>query len=177
MSSKRRLIVAGLTVILMAGLGACGGEGGQDDNPWQDSKVSGDSAGDQYDEGTDEGVDDAPPTVSGLRNAVRHLPRKTTKATRPHTVRKCTTSSKSGKSGKSGRSTRTCKTVRSGTETYTRVVRQELWCVSLDDVNGDTSKDAVWYEVTSATYDEAVAAEHHAPLSFAPKTTTPGCTP
>ncbi|MGW1712140.1 hypothetical protein [Streptomyces sp. NPDC002156] len=176
MSSKRRLMVAALTVVLMTGLGACGGGGGggQDADPWQDSKVSGDSAGDQYDEGTDEGVDDAPPTVSGLRNAVRHLPRRTTKATRPHTVRKCTTSSKSGKSG---RSTRTCKTVRSGTETYTRVVRQELWCVSLDDVNGDTSKDAVWYEVTSATYDEAVAAEPHTPLSFTPRTTTPGCNP
>lgn len=176
MSSKRRLMVAALTVVLMTGLGACGGGGGggQDADPWQDSKVSGDSAGDQYDEGTDEGVDDAPPTVSGLRNAVRHLPRRTTKATRPHTVRKCTTSSKSGKSG---RSTRTCKTVRSGTETYTRVVRQELWCVSLDDVNGDKSKDAVWYEVTSATYDEAVAAEPHTPLSFTPRTTTPGCNP
>lgn len=38
MPSKRRLMVAGLTMALMAGLGACGS--GQNDNPWEDSTAS-----------------------------------------------------------------------------------------------------------------------------------------
>ena len=78
-------------------------------------------------------------------------------------VRKC----------RSSKGSRKCTTVRSGTETYTRVVRQERWCVSLNDVDGDTSKDAVWYQVTQATYTKAVDADRLDNLKFTPTAT--GC--
>ncbi|WP_229695550.1 hypothetical protein [Streptomyces lacrimifluminis] len=170
MPSKKRLMVAGLTMALMAALGACGGGNGSgngsgpDDDPRGDHTVSEDSGNGQYDEGGDD-LATAPETatVTGLRDAVRHVPRKTTKATRPHMVRKCT----------STKGSRKCKSVRSGTETYTRVVRQERWCVSLDDVDGDTSRDAVWYQVTRTTYTEAAAADRLGPMKFTPEAT--GC--
>ncbi|WP_330289238.1 hypothetical protein [Streptomyces sp. NBC_00576] len=161
MSSKRRLMAAGLTVVIMAALGACGGGGGKDDDdPWRDSTAGGGSS-DQYDEG--EGAASTATTVTGLRDDVRHISRKTAKATRPHMVRKC----------RSSKGSRKCTTVRSGTETYTRVVRQERWCVSLNDVGGDTSKDAVWYQVTQATYAKAVDADRLDKLRFTPTAT--GC--
>lgn len=164
MSSKRRLMVAGLTMLLMAGLGACGGSSGADDDPWSDSNVS------QDDESVDDGQVTAPTpspsptTVTGLRNATRHLPAQTTRATRPHVVRKCS---------KPTKGTRKCSSVRSGSETYTRVVRQERWCVSLDDVDGVATKDAVWYQVEKATYDKAAATDQRARIEFTPKST--GC--
>lgn len=166
MSSKRRLMVAGLTMALMAGLGACGSGSGQNDNPWEDSTASGGSSG-QRDEGHDDDQGTAPDTaseaatVTGLRDAVRHVSRKTTKVTRPHTVRKCTSTTGSRK----------CKNVRSGTETYTRVIRQERWCVSLNDVDGDTFRGAVWYRVTHATYTEAAATDRLDPMKFTPEAT------
>lgn len=127
------------------------------------------------------------PTVHGLRDTVRHVAAKTVRATRPHLVKKCASATRQVKhtartgSGTS-KKTRTwystehyqkCGKVRSGTETYTRVVRQERWCVSLNDVDGDTSRDAVWYQVTRATYNEAAAADRLDPLKFTPVTT--GC--
>ncbi|NEA62850.1 hypothetical protein [Streptomyces sp. SID12488] len=177
MSSKRRLALAGFTVILMAGLGACGsGDGSQGDG----------TTSSQYGDGGGADVQEtAPvtPTVHGLRNAVRHVTAKTTKATRPHLVKKCASATRQVKhtqrTGKgTAKRTRTwyttehyqkCSNTRSGTETYTRVVRQERWCVSLDDVDGDTKRDAVWYQVTRVTYDEASAADRNAPLKFTPE--------
>ncbi|MFE1959018.1 FxLD family lanthipeptide [Streptomyces sp. NPDC059479] len=94
MSSKRRLMVAGPTMALMAGLGACGSGSGQNDNPWEDSTAGGGSG--RRDEGHDDDQGTAPDTaseaatVTGPRDAVRHVSRKTTKVTCPHTVRKCT---------------------------------------------------------------------------------------
>lgn len=155
-------MVAGLTMVLMAGLGACGSGSGQGDGP---SPVSGNSSGGQYDSGDDDDRATPPETaaVTGLRDAVRHVSRKTTKVTRPHMVRKCTSS----------KGSRKCRNVRSGTETHTRVVRQERWCVSLNDVDGDAKRDAVWYQVTRVTYDEAAAADRLAPMKFTPEAT--GC--
>ena len=66
-----------------------------------------------------------------------------------------------------------CKKVRSGTETYTRTVRPQQWCVRLDDVDGDTSQDDLWYQVTHATYDEALAMAEHTRIEFTPAGT--GC--
>ncbi|MGY1499476.1 hypothetical protein ACW4TU_23320 [Streptomyces sp. QTS52] len=181
MFSKRRLTLAGFTVILMAGLGACGsGVGPQDDG----------TTSSQYDDDGGAGVQEtAPvkPTVHGLRDAVRHVTAKTAKATRPHLVKKCAPATRQVKHTQrtgtgTAKRTRTwyttehyqkCANTRSGTETYTRVVRQERWCVSLDDVNGDAKRDAVWYQVTRVTYDKAVAADRLAPLKFTPEAT--GC--
>ncbi|MEU6227207.1 hypothetical protein [Streptomyces sp. NPDC047042] len=170
MSSKRRLLVAGMSMVLMATLGACGsgGDGGGDGKA---------AAGVS---GSDQTLPDPTPTptretVTGLREAVRHIARKTARATRPHLVEKCksTTGSKKSKGSKGSKSTRKCTTVRNGTETYTRVIRQERWCVSLDDVNGDTAKDAVWYEVTHATYTKVSAVDRLTKVEFAPEAT--GC--
>ncbi|MPY33505.1 hypothetical protein FNH09_20310 [Streptomyces adustus] len=179
---SRRLVVAAVTAVLIAGLGACG------------------RGADVADQGTERSVDvgqdggslpaatrpDTDPTkdasVFGLLDEFRHLSAKTGRATRPHMVKKCTTTTervKHTKSTGSGakRSTRTwystekskdCKQVRSGTETYTRVVRPERWCVSLDDVGGDAARDDVWYRVSSATYHEAVGADKHARMEFTP---------
>lgn len=164
MSSKKRLIVAGLTMALMATLGACGGGGGKrDDDSKRDSTISGGSGSDRYDESPEPAPTPTPTTVTGLRDAVRHITKKTATATRPHLVRKC----------KSTKGTRKCTTVRSGKETYTRVIRKERWCVSLNDVDGNTSRDAVWYQVTHETYTKAAALDRLDKLKFAP--TADGC--
>ncbi|MGW2057029.1 hypothetical protein ACWCOZ_24475 [Streptomyces sp. NPDC001840] len=82
-------MVAGLTMALMAGLGACGSGSGQNDNPWEDSTASGGSSG-RRDEGHNDDQGTAPDsaseaaTVTGLRDAVRRVSRKTTKVTRAH---------------------------------------------------------------------------------------------
>ncbi|MFJ5306598.1 hypothetical protein [Streptomyces sp. NPDC088350] len=176
---NKRLITAGLTALLIGALGACGGGSGGDT-----SSASGDS---QSSASTAREPAPTPDTVTGLRNSVRHLAKKTTRATRPHTVTKCTPATKrvrhtssSGTGTKKKTRTwytteryRKCAKVHSGTETYTRVVRRERWCVSLDDVGGDTAKDGVWYRVTRSAYDEARTADEHARVEFTPTGT--GC--
>ncbi|MEU8788304.1 hypothetical protein [Streptomyces sp. NPDC048643] len=179
----KRLVTAAVTAVLIAGLGAC-------------SRGS-----DVHDEGTDQsvgvdrnsgsGAEESRPgpatttdaSVFGLRDEVRHLAAKTTRATRPHMTRKCTTAThrvKHTKSSGSGskRRTRTwysteqsksCRQVRNGTETYTRVVRPERWCVSLDNLGGDAKKDDVWYQVGRSTYDAAVGTDRSVRMEFTPK--------
>ncbi|MDX2543087.1 hypothetical protein ACOT81_22885 [Streptomyces sp. WI04-05B] len=185
MPSRKRLMVAGLTMVLVAGLGACGG--GNDTSRGSSASGNNGSGSGKYDNGSAPQPTQEPTTVSGLRGNVRHITRKTVKATRPHLVKKCalatekvkhtsrtgTGSKKKTRTWYTTESSQTCTKVRSGTETYTRVVRQERWCVSLDDVNGDKTKDAVWFQVTHATYNEAVAADRLAPLKFDPRST--GC--
>ncbi len=171
MFMTRRLLAAGVAAVLMAGLGACA-SGGTDD-------------------GTQDGVAGytrpSPETVSGLRDAVRHLSRKTVTDTRAHLVRKCTSATKqvrhTSRSGSGTRKTtrvwyttehyRSCRKVRQGTEMYRRVVRPERWCVSVDDVNGVKAEDDVWYQVTREIYDRAQAADRHTRMVFAP--TGSGC--
>lgn len=178
----RHLIVAGVTAVLMAGLVACsGGSAGADG-----------STG--YVVGADDGAGAAavrtppePDSVSGRRDAVRHLPVRTARAIRPHLVRKCTTGTRRVRhTSSSGTGTRrrtrtwytteryrSCRKVRSGTESYRRVVRPEKWCVRLDDVDGDKARDDVWYRVTSAVYDDALRTDTHARMQFTPVGT--GC--
>ncbi|WP_405616964.1 hypothetical protein [Streptomyces sp. NBC_00076] len=43
--------------------------------------------------------------------------------------------------------------------------------MSLNDVGGDTSRGAVWYRVTHATYAEAAATDRLDPLKFTPEAT------
>lgn len=177
----KRLIMAGVTAVLIATLAACGG--GEGDNGFDDGTDTVQAT--QPATGTD--TEPTPDTVSGLRDTLRHLPTKTAKATRPHLVQKCTTAShqvrhtsttgtgtrKKTRTWYTTEQSRTCKKVRSGTERYTRVVRAERWCVRLDNVDGDKTADDVWYQVTRSTYDEAVAADEHARLEFTP--TASGC--
>lgn len=174
----KRLIVGGLTALLIGALSACG---------------SGESAGSSSSVGRSGASTTAPKarptpdTVTGLRDSVRHFAKQTAKGTRPHTVTKCAPATKevqhkSSSGSGSKKKTRTwtttehyrkCSKVPSGTETYTRTVRAERWCVSLDDVGGDTAKDDVWYQVTRAAYDEVRIADEHARVEFAP--TRSGC--
>ncbi|MFK0023672.1 hypothetical protein [Streptomyces sp. NPDC090798] len=178
----KRLLVAGATAVLIAGLGACGGGGGSGGvDPAAVTDVG------QDDAGTVPKAPPSPDTVSGLRDSVRHLARKTTRATRPHLVKQCTSATRQVRhTQRTGtgthRTTRTwytteryqtCKKVRRGTETYTRTVRPQRWCVSLDNVDGDPAKDDVWYQVTPATYDEARGTDEHARMEFTPSGT--GC--
>lgn len=167
----RRLLAAGVAAVLMAGLGACGRGG----------------TGDGTQDGVAAQIQPSPETVSGLRDTVRHLPRKTVTDTRPHLVRECTSATKQvrhiSRSGSgTHRTTRvwytteryqSCRKVRQGTETFRRVVRPERWCVSLDDVNGVKAQDDVWYRVTREIYDRARAADRHTRMKFAP--TGSGC--
>lgn len=175
---NKRLITAGLTALLIGTLGACGGSGG--------STSSASGAG-RSSASTAQEAEPTPDTVTGLRDSVRHLAKQTARATRPHMVTKCTPATKkvrhtSSSGTGSKKKTRTwstteqyrkCAKVRSGTETYTRLVRKEQWCVSLDDVGGDTGRDDVWYQVTRAVYDEVRTADEHARVEFAPAGT--GC--
>ncbi|QIY97221.1 hypothetical protein HEP87_28565 [Streptomyces sp. S1D4-11] len=180
----KRLLVAGATAVLVAGLGACGGGGGGGSRGVDPGAVT--DVG-QSSAGTVQEAPPSPDTVSGLRDSVRHLAAKTTRATRPHLVRKCTSATRQVRhTQRAGtgthRTTRTwytteryqsCKKVRSGTETYTRTVRPQRWCVSLDNVDGDTARDDVWYQVTPAAYGKARDADEHARMEFTPTRT--GC--
>jgi hypothetical protein len=176
---NRRAISGALAALLIGALGACG-DGG--DGSAHSVTGAGQSSG-----STAQKSRSTPDTVTGLRDSVRHLAKKTVKATRPHTVTKCSSATKqvrhtSSSGTGSKKKTRTwyttdryrkCAKVRSGTETYTRLVRKEQWCVSLDDVGGDTGRDDVWYQVTRVTYDQAVGTDQHARMEFAPTGT--GC--
>ncbi|WP_405988516.1 hypothetical protein [Streptomyces sp. NBC_00986] len=178
----KRLIAGGLTALLIGALSACGGGSGSD-NTTRSASGEGQSSSST----TAPKAQPSPDTVTGLRDSVRHLARQTAKGTRPHTVTQCASASKkvrhtSSSGSGSKKKTRTwytteqyrkCSKVRSGTETYTRIVRQERWCVSLDDVGGDTGKDDVWYQVTRAAYDEARIADEHARVELTP--TGSGC--
>ncbi|WP_405867115.1 hypothetical protein OG407_46485 [Streptomyces sp. NBC_01515] len=176
----KRWIAGGLTALLIGTLSACGSgsESGSSDST---------SGVGQGSSSTPQKARPTPDTVTGLRDSVRHLAKQTAKGTRPHTVTKCASASKkvrhtSSSGSGSKKKTRTwytteqhreCSKVRSGTETYTRIVRAERWCVSLDDVGGDTAKDDVWYQVTRSAYDEARIADEHARVEFTP--TGSGC--
>ncbi|MER5361371.1 hypothetical protein [Streptomyces sp. NPDC002785] len=121
-------------------------------------------------------------TVSGLRDDIRHITRKTATGTRPRMVERCTTrvrkvkhTSSTGKGGT--RKTRTwytddsykdCKKIQQGTRSYTRVVRRARWCVELDNVGGNPAKDDVWYEVEAAVHHKATQIEEGGKLSFTP---------
>ncbi|MFJ9374787.1 hypothetical protein [Streptomyces sp. NPDC101455] len=171
----KRWIAGGLTALLIGMLSACGSGSDSTSGVGQGSSSTAQKAR------------PTPDTVTGLRDSVRHLAKTTTKATRPHTVTKCASASKkvqhkSSSGSGSKKKTRTwytteryreCSKVRSGTATYTRIVRAERWCVSLDDVGGDTAKDDVWYQVTRSAYDEARIADEHARVEFTP--TGSGC--
>ncbi|MER6026574.1 hypothetical protein [Streptomyces sp. NPDC001851] len=133
---RKHLSAVGATAVLLAALTACGGGGG----------------------------DDAPDPVHGLKDTVRHIPRKTTRATRPHLVKHCTTGTH-----------RTCRKVQDGTETYRRELRPERWCVRLDDVDGDRKRNDVWYRVDRTDYDRVVDAGDRARVEFVPLLPDNGC--
>ncbi|MFJ7944657.1 hypothetical protein ACIQ6K_13565 [Streptomyces sp. NPDC096354] len=121
-------------------------------------------------------------TVSGLRDDIRHVTRRTTRGTRPRMVNRCTTRVKRVKhtsTSGTGRRKRTrtwytddsykdCKKVQQGTTSYTRVVRRARWCVELDNVGGKSTEDDVWYEVESDVYHKATQLKEGAKLSFTP---------
>ncbi|MGW3917530.1 hypothetical protein ACWEBX_39590 [Streptomyces sp. NPDC005070] len=179
----KRLATAAVTAVLIAGLGACGGGGDSHDEGSDYSVDVGQDTGGVAGEPQPDTATTADTSVFGLRDEVRHRAARTTRATRPHMTKKCTTTTRrvrhttSTGSGTKRRTrtwystehAKTCKKVRSGTETYTRVVRPERWCVSLDDVGGDKGRDDVWYQVTRTAYDEALAADQHKRVDFTPK--------
>ncbi|RVU28837.1 hypothetical protein EOT10_02945 [Streptomyces antnestii] len=172
MSVKGRPVLAGLMMILVASLGACSASDG--DRAHSGGKGGGNSGGyarPQSDQ------------VRGLYDAVRHLPRKTAKGTRPHLVKECDPATRkvrhTSRSGAGKRKrTRTwytteryerCRKVRKGSERYTRIVRPERWCVRLDDVNGKPRKDDRWFRVSPATYSEVHGKAEHARVKFEPR--------
>ncbi|MER6078079.1 hypothetical protein [Streptomyces sp. NPDC001833] len=169
----KRLMVSGAIAILIGTLGACSGGGSGNGND-----------GNGVGNGTASARDD---TVRGLKDTVRHITAKTTRATRPRLVRTCATTTHrvrhtSSSGTGSRRKTRTwytteryrsCTKVHRGTETYRRTVRTEKWCVELDDVNGDKRRDDVWYQVSRSVYGDALAADDHARLEFT--ATREGC--
>jgi len=167
MFKGQRLVVAAVTALLVAGLGACGSGG--------------------HDAPGHHGAGANAHPVFGLRDIVRHVPRRTVQDTRPHMVRQCTSATKRVRHTKrtgtrAHRKTRTwytteryrrCRRVRKGTETYRRVVQQERWCVRLNRVRGDATRNGVWYRVTRGTYDKALGTEHDVRIEFVPVGT--GC--
>jgi hypothetical protein len=107
-------------------------------------------------------------TVSGRLDDTRYVPGRSavyTTATRtvPTYTRRCTTKTRtkttgSGKFRKtSTESYRDCQNVRTGsrTESYRKTIepaKSAIYCVELDDVNGDKDRDDRWYEVDGSTY-------------------------
>ncbi|EST29475.1 hypothetical protein [Streptomyces roseochromogenus] len=170
-----RLMTAGVTAVLLGALAACGGgHGTAAAHPGTAAAVT---------------ASPSPDPVRGIKDTVRHLTRRTTRATRPRLVRRCTTGTRqvrhTARSGSgSHRRTRTwyttehyqnCQKVRSGTETYRKELRPERWCVRLDDVNGDRKRDDVWFRVDRTDYDTANAADAHARVQFIPLYPDNGC--
>ncbi|MFE5004769.1 hypothetical protein ACFRJ3_09045 [Streptomyces sp. NPDC056696] len=166
---KQRPVLAGLTLMLVAVLSACGGGADKGDGR------AGGTGGAYSKPHSDQ--------VRGLYDAVRHLPRKTVKGTRAHMVKECDPATRKVKhTSRSGSGTRKrtrtwyttehykqCHKVRKGSETYTRVVRTERWCVRLDDVNGKRAKDDLWFRVSPATYSEVRNKDVHARVKFDPR--------
>jgi hypothetical protein len=123
-----------------------------------------------------------PDRVSGLRDDVRHITSQSRTQSRPRMVSECTprtrqqkhsstSTSRGKKSQRIWYTTETykdCKQVQRGTERYTRVVRTEGWCIELDDVGGDSTKDDIWYRVSRATYQKAVKVHEGRKLTFRP---------
>ncbi|MGY0019846.1 hypothetical protein [Streptomyces sp. cg35] len=170
MSWKRRPALAGLTMMLVAALAACGGG--------EDRQASAHGGTGKSESSHASGHENGPAEVVGLRDAVRHVTRRTATGTRPHLVKKCETDTRKVKHTRRSKGrTRTwystekhqdCARVRRGTEKYTRVVRQERWCVRLDDVNGKSGKDDVWYRVRPATYQKVDGADPRAKVTIEP---------
>ncbi|NLU70040.1 hypothetical protein [Streptomyces sp. HNM0574] len=175
MGRKQRVAVAGVAALLMAVLGACGSSeaGSSGSAPGRSAQGSASDSGRE--------------TVSGLRDSVRHVTKKTVKAKRPHLVKSCKPATKKVKHTKrtgsgSKKRTRTwyttrhyqkCSKVRKGTETYKRVVRPERWCVRLDGVKQDDARekrarDDVWYRVDRETYGEVRDKEPRRRIEFEP---------
>ncbi|MEV7887484.1 hypothetical protein ACWD3I_25870 [Streptomyces sp. NPDC002817] len=163
MTKKRQMLLSGVALILSVGLSACG--------PTTSTHRSNTPAEARHDD-----------TVSGLRDDVRHITRKTVPGVRPRMVNRCTTTTKKIKHTSRTRiGTRTstttwyeykpvttCRKVRNGTESYTRVIRRERWCVELDAVNGNQRRKDVWFQVTHATYVNAVAVSEGDKIKFTP---------
>ncbi|MEV5873684.1 hypothetical protein AB0L75_05505 [Streptomyces sp. NPDC052101] len=175
--SSRRLRAAGVAAALLAALTACGGDKGDDARGKPSATAPSGSPS---------------PTqnpVHGLKDTLRHVTRRTTLATRPHLVRRCTTGTRqvrhttSSGSG-SHRRTRTsyttehyqsCRKVPNGTETYRRELRPERWCVRLDDVNGNRKQDDTWFRVDRLDYDHVLDADDHTRVQFVPLSPDTGC--
>ncbi|MCX4830580.1 hypothetical protein OG746_17780 [Streptomyces sp. NBC_01016] len=165
---KRRPTLAGLTMMLVVALAACGG------GPQQDT--SGHGGG--KDTGSYTVRQDDTAKVTGVRDGVRHVTRRTTRATRPHLVRKCGTESRKVKHTKRShgrkrtyyttKKVRDCHKVRRGTERYTRVLRSEHWCVRLDDVNGKRTVDDQWFRVNSTVYGRVQGEDDRAKVTIEP---------
>jgi hypothetical protein len=165
-------------VLLAALLTACGSSDGPS-SPGSHTVPTGPAGS-----GVVDGTVPSPPdrTVSGLRDDTRHITRKTTTGTRPRMVKRCTSRVRRVKhtsTSGTGRRKRTrtwytddsykdCKKVQQGTTRYTRVVRRARWCVELDNVGGNSTKDDVWYEVESDVYRRATQLKEGAKLSFTP---------
>ncbi|MFF4205706.1 hypothetical protein ACFYZ8_34220 [Streptomyces sp. NPDC001668] len=134
MTKTKRALAAGLAaVLLLTGSGCSDRSAGATTSPASSASP----------QSTDK--------VAGLRDDLRHVTRKVQHGTRPRLVRTCTKPTL----GKRKSRTRTCTWVRRGTEPYTRVVRPERFCVELDNVNGEPTRDDIWFEVDRATYTRA----------------------
>ncbi|MGV4987089.1 hypothetical protein ACVB8X_22930 [Streptomyces sp. NRAIS4] len=172
----KRLRAAGVTALLLAALTACGGGNTGGTAPASATTASASPS-------------PTPNPVHGLKDTLRHIPRKTTRATRPHLVSRCTSgthqvrhSSTSGTGSR--RRTRTwyttehyqnCRKVQSGTETYRRELRPERWCVRLDDVGGDRKRDDVWFRVDRLDYDRVLDTDDRTRVQFVPLLPDNGC--
>ncbi|MEB8342061.1 hypothetical protein [Streptomyces endophyticus] len=164
---KRRPTLAGLTMLLVVALAACGGG--------TEKSASSHGGGGSADSQSIEQHDDK---VTGVRDGVRHMSRRTTRATRPHLVKKCATDTRKVRHTKrsKGRTktyyttkkVRDCHKVRKGTEKYTRVLRAERWCVRLDAVGGKRGADDQWFRVNSTTYGRMQGVEDRAKVTIEP---------
>lgn len=122
--------------------------------------------------------------VSGDRDDVRYDKAQYKKVTRIVTdyKRQCTTKWKDVKHTQTtgtgtNRRTRTwytkeayqdCKNIKTGSHPVTKneKVKDAKYCVELDNVGGDNSKDDVWYNVSSSTYYSALGKSEGTHMKF-----------
>lgn len=100
-------------------------------------------------------------SVTGLRDDVKHIKAVTKRVQEQKYKRVCTNTVKG-----------VCKKyekVKDGLpRTVTKEVAPEAWCVELDDVNGSTSDDDVWYATSHAVYLKALGKDEGEKLKFKP---------
>lgn len=107
------------------------------------------------------GASVVPKPVYGDRSDIRYLEKQTEQVKEKQYKNECTKRNTNG----------TCKTWKktyTGTKVVTKVLRNETWCVQLDNLNGKRRKDNRWFTVTSTVYLKAAGMVEGKRISFTP---------
>lgn len=110
--------------------------------------------------------------VKGKRDDLRQIAAKVEKShteVKPNKVRECAAKDKKGNCTRWREVTRGTKSVK----VVDSPAKPAVWCVELDNVNGKSTRDDRWYEVTSTVYQDMADKNEGDKVKF--KYLTTGC--